>query len=256
MARWKEVVCRSEDEVPLDEAAFLISAAANPGLSVPAQLSRLDDLADRVASSDVKALSRLMFEEVGLQGDRESYDDPVNSYLDRVLDRGRGIPISLSVLFIEVGRRCGVPLEPIGMPGHFLVRDPATPNEFLDAFERGRRLDHSDCVRLVRSATGRPVELTQEMLLPTGTHAVLARMLANLDRSFDQRGDRSSLAWVSELRAQLPEAPIGDRMQLAARMAVLGQFDAAASVLEDAADKADEPDRMLDQAEALRARLN
>jgi regulator of sirC expression with transglutaminase-like and TPR domain len=256
MARWTELVSRPEGEVPLDEAALLISATANPGLDVPAQLSRLDDLAERVDSPDVPALCRLMFDDLGLQGDRETYDDPLNSYLDQVLDRGRGIPISLSVLLIEVGRRCGIVLEPVGMPGHFMVRDPARPDELLDAFQQGRRLDRLGCERLLQSATGKAVELTEDMLRPTGAHAVLARMLANLDRSFERRDDRKSLTWVSELRAQLPEAPLGDRMQLAARMAVLGQFDAAAGVLEDAADRADEPARMLDQAEALRARLN
>ena len=256
IGRWRELVRKPEEEVPLGEAALLISAAGNPGLDVAEQLSRLDALAARVDSPDTSAVCNLLFDEIGLRGDRDSYDDPVNSYIDCVLDRRLGIPISLSVILIEVGRRADVHLEAVGMPGHFLVRDPVNPGEFVDAFDRGRRLDRAGCEGLLQTTVGSGTRLTEEMLAPTGTHAILARMLANLDRSFDRRGDRRSLAWVSELRAELAEAPIGDRMQLAARMAVLGRFDAAASVLEDAAPNAEEPDRMLDQAEALRARLN
>ena len=105
-----------ESVVPLDEAALLISAHANPALDVAAQLRRLDRLATRVERADSSGLCRLLFEQLGLRGDRERYDDPVNSYLDQVLERRRGIPISLSVLLIEVGRRCGVCLEAVGMP--------------------------------------------------------------------------------------------------------------------------------------------
>ncbi|MDA8045945.1 MAG: transglutaminase-like domain-containing protein, partial [Actinomycetota bacterium] len=131
-ARWADLVRRPEPEVPLDEAALLISAAADPGLDVDAQMARLDDLGARVGSDEPDAVSRLLFGELGLRGDRDGYYQPVNSYLDRVLDRGLGIPITLAVLLVEVGRRAGVVLEAVGMPGHFLVRDPARPGTLID----------------------------------------------------------------------------------------------------------------------------
>jgi regulator of sirC expression with transglutaminase-like and TPR domain len=250
--------CR-EDSVPLDEAVLLISARANPALDVAAQLQRLDELASLVDRADASALRSVLFEQLGLRGDREHYDDPANSYLDRVLDRRRGIPISLSVLLIEVGRRCGIHLEAVGMPGHFLVRDPATPDQLIDAFDRGRQLDHAACERLLRAVAGGAAQLTTDMLATTGSWAILARMLANLDRSFEVRQDRKSLAWVSELRMHIPNASPGDRTQLAGRLAALGRFDAAAAVLEEAAlavSAKQVRSRLLHDASALRARLN
>lgn len=248
-----------EHAVPLDEAALLISATANPALDVGGQLARLDRIAAGVGAADTPSLCRVLFDEVGLRGDRDSYDDPVNSYLDQVLDRGLGIPISLSVILVEVGRRCGVRLEPVGMPGHFLVRDPAEPDSLIDAFAGGRRLDHNACQQLLHSVTAGTGSLTPEMLVTTGPWATLSRMLANLDRSFERRGDRRSLVWVSELRARVPKAALADRTQLAGRLAALGRFDTGAVVLEEAAAAARIPrvqERLLADALTLRARLN
>lgn len=258
-ARWAELMDLPEDRVPLDEAALLISARANPDLDVPSQLRRLDSVASEVRGAGIDELCRLLFDRIGLHGDRERYDDPDNSYIDRVLDRRRGIPISLSVLLIEIGRRCGIPLEGVGMPGHFLVRDLGAPDRLIDAFDGGRRLDHAECDRLLRATTGAGGSLTPDMLAPTGSHAILARMLANLDASFDRRQDRPSLAWVSGLRARIPDAPIGDRIHLARRLAGLGRFDLAATVLEEVAGRAtvaQSRDRLLSEARTLRSRLN
>ena len=178
-ARWKELMEGPADHLALDEAALVIAAHANPGLDVAAQLQRLDDVAALVATADTSALCRVLFEQLGLKGDHDNYDDPVNSYLDRVLDRRRGIPISLSVLLIEVGRRCGLSLEGVGMPGHFLVRDPTSPRVLIDAFGGGQLLDFAGCERILRAVTGSPVQLTAAMLATTGPRAILARMLAN-----------------------------------------------------------------------------
>ena len=195
------------DHLALDEAALVIAAHANPGLDVAAQLQRLDDVAALVATADTSALCRVLFEQLGLKGDHDNYDDPVNSYLDRVLDRRRGIPISLSVLLIEVGRRCGLSLEGVGMPGHFLVRDPTSPRVLIDAFGGGQLLDFAGCERILRAVTGSPVQLTAAMLATTGPRAILARMLANLDRSFERRADHRSLLWVSRVAPRNTRSP-------------------------------------------------
>lgn len=259
VARWTELMAGPDDRIPLDEAALLISASAQPALDVAGQLRRLDGLAAEVGEPSAAAVCRFMFEGLGLRGDRRTYDSPENSYIDRVLDRRLGIPIALAVLTVEIGRRSGVTLEPVGMPGHFLVRDPAAPGQLIDAFDAGRRLDHAACERLLRAATGTSSRLQPEMLAPTGRRAVLARMLANLDRSFADRDDRESLLWVSELRRRIVRAPLADRAQLAGRLASLGRFDAGAEVLEEAA--ASSPagrvsERLLADALTLRSRLN
>jgi regulator of sirC expression with transglutaminase-like and TPR domain len=227
-------------------------------VDVEAQLHRLDRLAGRVRERDADALCHFLFGELGLTGDRHSYDDPQNSYLDRVLDRGLGIPISLSVLLVEMGRRCGIGLEPVGMPGHFLVRDPSEPERLIDPFSGGRRLDRSDAEQVFRAATGTDAPLTPSMLAATGTHAILARMLANLDSSFERHRDRAALRWVCDLRLELPQAAAGDRLQLAMRLGALGRFDLAASLLEQTAGAlTDETrERLLREAMSLRARLN
>ena len=260
--RWTELLRRPEDEVPLDEAALLIAAHANPALDVAAGLRHLDHIAGQVGKvrrSGTAAVCHVLFEEIGLRGDRENYDDPRNSYIDQVLDRRLGIPISLSVLLMEIGRRCGVRLDGVGLPGHFLVRDPAAPEMLIDAFDRGRPLDRDECERLLRGVTGTESELTQAMLAATGRRAILARMLANLDRSFERRADTRSLDWVCTLRLQIPDLPGGDRLQLASRLGRVGRFDDAAGVLEDLAGDqpaADISSRLQSEATGLRARLN
>jgi regulator of sirC expression with transglutaminase-like and TPR domain len=233
--RWGELMDCSEQDLPLDEAALVIAAHAQPGLDVGFQLRRLDRVAAEISEPSSAAVCRLLFERIGLHGDRRTYDDPRNSYLDQVLERHQGIPISLSVVLMEVGRRCGLHLEGVGMPGHFLVRDRAAPNLLIDAFDGGTRLDRRDCERLLRQVAGPGAELAPGMLSTTAPRAILARMLANLDRSFERRSDRRSLQWVSRLRLAIPDLPPGERVQLAGRLSYLGRFDAAAAVLDQLA---------------------
>jgi regulator of sirC expression with transglutaminase-like and TPR domain len=145
------------------------------------------------------------------------------------------------------------------MPGHFLVRDPASPGLLIDAFDSGRPLEHAEAELLLRRSAGPTARLTEDLLEPTGRFAILSRMLMNLDRSFEARGDLLGLAWVSRRRLTIPGMPVGYRVQLAGRLAVLGRLDEAATTLEDAAQKVvAEPDRtrLLRQAASLRARLN
>jgi regulator of sirC expression with transglutaminase-like and TPR domain len=140
---------------------------------------------------------RFVFETLGVRGDQKTYDDPRNSYLDQVLDRRLGIPISISVLVMEIGRRCGVALEGVGMPGHFLLRDPGQPDLLIDAFSGGRRLDHAACAELLRAVAGAEVQLLDGYLAPVGPRAIVVRMLANLDQSFRTRDDKEGLRWVT-----------------------------------------------------------
>src|SRR5437764_7768135 len=141
MAHFADLVARPEDKIPLDEAALLIAYQARPGLDIGAGLARLDDLAASCNPPTFDGLVRHLFDDLGFRGNVEHYQDPDNSYLDQVLQRRLGIPISLSVLTMEVGRRLGIGLDGVGMPGHFLVRPAAAPATFADPFDGGRRLD-------------------------------------------------------------------------------------------------------------------
>ncbi|MGH8994024.1 MAG: SirB1 family protein [Acidimicrobiia bacterium] len=255
-ARFGALVARPEGEIPLDEAAVLIAAHGAPGLDVEEQLARLDRLAATCPAATLDGLCRHLFDDLGFTGNRDDYRDPRNSYLNEVLDRRTGIPISLSVVLLEVGRRLGVPLAGVGMPGHFLVRHLGEPAIFLDPFEGGARLAEADCETIFR-ALGGTGEWIPAYLDPVGPRAILSRMLVNLQGIFMPR-DLRSASWVLRLRLLIPGLALRERVALARALGSLGEFTAAGAALEGAAAAApaEEADRLRAQARALRARSN
>ena len=263
MDQWRAVLARPA--IPLDEGALVIAAHAAAGsgvedFDVAAELSRLDDLASSVVEPSADGVCRLLFSGLGLRGNIADYDDPRNSFLDHVLDRRLGIPISLSVVLIEVGRRCGVAFDGIGMPGHFLVRDRERPDVLIDAFGAGRRLDRAGCRALLERVTGSPVAI-EPLTAPSSPPAgILARMLANLDRCYRGRADAPSLLWISRLRAALPDRPVGEQAKLATQLAELGALRDAADLFEELAERPglapESATRLHHRAVAARAVLN
>jgi regulator of sirC expression with transglutaminase-like and TPR domain len=256
-ARFAELLRRPNAEIPLDEVAALIAAHAHPGLDVGAVLGRLDDLAARSRAGDAESLAEHLFVERGFAGNTVDYADPRNSYLDDVLDRRLGIPISLSVLMIEVGRRRDIPILGVGMPGHFLVRPAGAADAWFDPFHEGRRLDLAACRALFHEMQGPDAEFRPELLAPTPTRAVVTRMLTNLQHTLLRR-DPSSVPWVVRLRLRVPGTPAAERAALAALLGTLGRFTEAADELEAVGDEAGGTDaeRIEQQAAALRARGN
>jgi regulator of sirC expression with transglutaminase-like and TPR domain len=253
--RFISLVRRPEARLALDEAALLLAAHAEPELDVAHQLRRLDALAARVGEPSATGVSNLLFGELGLRGNDEEYSDPRNSFLDQVLDRGLGIPISLAVLTMEVGRRVGVTFEGVGMPGHFLLRSEGV---LLDPYHAGLPLDVDDAELLFRATHGPAVHFSPSMLVRTGPRLVLGRMLANLRNSYAERGDVAALAWVARLRVAIPGLPRAEQADLARLLVNVGQFAEAGAVLEQLAGSAiDEESRQLRaRASLLRARLN
>ena len=246
-----------ENALHLDHAALLLAAHAEPDLDVGAQLDRIDDLAERCPEPTLDGVRRLLFDEMGFSGDTEDYGDPRNSLLDQVLDRRRGIPISLSVLMMEVGRRVGVPLEGVGMPGHFLVRHRAPPRVLIDPFHGGQMLDADQCAALFANLYGSNAALPETVLEAARPRAILARMLANLKRSYLDRRDPAALLWVGRLRAAIPGVAPTEMAELAQLLVNLGRFGEAADALDELADAAgDAGPNIRVQAQALRARLN
>jgi regulator of sirC expression with transglutaminase-like and TPR domain len=258
--RFLALVRGPEAALPLDEAALLLAAHAEPDLDITGQLVRLDDLAASCSEPTVEGVRTLLFGELALQGNTSDYDDPRNSFLDQVLDRKVGIPISLSVLTIEVGRRVGVAFEGIGLPGHFLVRQVGDPEHLMDPFHHGRLLDMDACASLFQSLFGPAAPFSPSLLAPVGPRQILARMLANLKNSYNDRGDAEALEWVLRLRAAIPGVPARELADLARVLVNLGRFGEAADALDRLvlAGQFDESDNksLAGRAAMLRARLN
>ena len=254
--RFAELMALPEADVPLDEAALLIAAHAQPDLDVGHEVGRLDELAAECPAPTLEGVIRHLFDDLGFRGNTEDYANPANSYLHEVLTRRVGIPISLSVVTMEVGRRLGVPLVGIGMPGHFLVRHLGDPPVFLDPFGGGRRLDESGCEAIFRRLGGTG-PWSARYVDPVGTRAILNRMLLNLQGTFLPR-DLRSAAWVLQLRLAIPGLVPGERRHLARALGSLGQFAAAARELDRLAESSPPAEAAALQAEALalRARTN
>jgi regulator of sirC expression with transglutaminase-like and TPR domain len=260
-SRFAALVGRAGPAVPLDEAALCI-AAAGRGDGAPTdideQLARLDRLAELCPTPSVEGICWLLYSHLGLRGARGDYDDPRHSFLDQVLDRQLGIPISLAVIAIEIGRRVGVQLEGVGMPGHFLVGDPAHPDSYLDVFHEGRRLDTGQCRAMYQQGFGAQAPWSPDLLSAVSSHSILARMLANLTGSYRARDDMAGRLWVARFRAAVPGRPVAEQAALADELAQVGCFDLAAGLLEGAAgdDPTPPASRLRERSRALRARLN
>ncbi len=146
--RFAAAVARPAGEMRLDVAAFCLAAHARPDLDVDDQCAELDGLAERCPAPTFDAMRRYLFETLGFRGNTRDYGDPENSFLDSVLRRRLGIPISLAVVMMEVGRRIGAPVHGVGMPGHFLVMDASRDGVWCDPFHGGALYDIEGCRRL------------------------------------------------------------------------------------------------------------
>jgi regulator of sirC expression with transglutaminase-like and TPR domain len=247
-------------DVPLDVAALLI-AAHDHEVDEARVLARLDELAasiGRAAGTDAVGIGAALFGADalggGFVGNSLDYTDPRNSYLDEVLDRRLGIPITLSVLMLEVGRRLGVPLDGVGMPGHFLVG--AGDDTYIDPFHGGAVLDVDGCRH--RFEALRPgARFHAGYLVPVDEHAILARMLANLVNTLVARAPAEA-PWAVRLRLAVPGVSAEERREGAALLGSLGHFAEAADALESVADTLDDDAaaRAERDATALRARSN
>jgi regulator of sirC expression with transglutaminase-like and TPR domain len=202
-----------EAAVPLDEAALLIALGTKAdGVDVDAALAELDAIAAQAPEPTLDGLRALLFRDLGFGGNGEDYYDPANSWLDEVIARRVGLPITLAVLMMEVGRRMGVPMWGVSMPGHFLVRDKVDPDVFVDPFARGRVLDREGCVARFHSVQGPGSVFDDSFLEPVGKRAILVRMLANLETVARIRSDFHLLQRVFAMQSTLPGTAASVRM--------------------------------------------
>jgi regulator of sirC expression with transglutaminase-like and TPR domain len=201
--------------VDVFEGSLLVSELIDPAEDIEAARQRADELARRVrqrASRDgstLEALRTVLFSEEEMRGDTESYDDPLNSSVARVLATRKGLPITLSIVTVEVGLRAGLRLLGVGLPGHFVVGGPDLPEgQFLDPFDGGALTDTDALSTRVSSLLGSTVELPEEAFLPDAPRSILTRVLFNLRRSYDRRSRYTDSLAALELAELLdPDEP-------------------------------------------------
>jgi regulator of sirC expression with transglutaminase-like and TPR domain len=208
------VADRPDGEIDLPSAALLIAEDAYPGLDVASYLERLAELGERArrrlqdmskpgdplgqAELKVTRVLELLFGELGFHGNDDDYYDPRNSYLNEVIDRRTGIPITLALVVIDTLRRCGLEAHGVGFPGHFLVRTAGARGPiFVDPFA-GRIMDPGALKALHARLTGEDRDPDPRLLEPVGARAILIRMLNNLRGVFTTRSDRDRLRQALE----------------------------------------------------------
>ena len=207
--RFAEIAASADDTINLAEGALVIASEEYPGLDIGAYLVRLDEMgatlkrrlrADISPADTIVALNRFVFEENGFTGNSADYYDARNSFLNEVLDRKRGIPITLAIVYIEIGRRIGLPLQGISFPGHFLVKCPLREGAvILDPYARGMSLGLDELrkrVKALGSGTEPPDPVIANMLAAAGNKEILARMLRNLKAIYTHHKD-----WIKALSA-------------------------------------------------------
>lgn len=196
-------------EIDLFEGALLISKLVDPAEDLEPVRAAVESLAARVraarrgATAD-EALRRVLFSEEGFRGDAVGYDEPENSSVARVLATRRGMPITLSIVVLEVARRAGMALAGIGLPGHFVVGGPdLPPGRFLDPFDGGALCDAESVSRRVGAIFGTTLELPPEAFAPDSARSILLRVLSNLRRSYEKRERHeealATLEWAEAL---------------------------------------------------------
>jgi regulator of sirC expression with transglutaminase-like and TPR domain len=270
--RFAQLTSDPEEDFDLAETALLIAQEEQPDLDVAAYLRRLDGLADAVRArlpesptpaDIIEQLNWQLFHEEGLAGNTGAYYDPRNSFLNDVLDRKTGIPITLSVIYLEVGRRLGLPLVGVGFPGHFLVKYTGPGGErVLDPFAGGATLTHEQLAEKLRTMYGESnpfVAQIPQLLLPASKKEILIRMLHNLKGIYVQQNDfERTLSVIDRLILLDPTqaAEIRDRGAIQQR---LGRLQAA---LQDfrtylqMAPKAEDAEAIRTMLARMTARLN
>ena len=213
--QFRSVVQQPDDQIDLAYAALLFARDAFPDLDPQPYLKQLDrwaeDVRPRLTSTadPIDVLNTYLFDQVGLKGNVDDYHNPLNNYLNQVIDRRLGLPITLSLIYTEVARRLDLPVVGIGLPGHFIVRyahgDDA---RYLDPFHRGCVLSVDDCRRLVTQLTQGKLKFHPGLLSLAGPHQILIRMLYNLKNAYLHQGQfASALPVVERLRDLTPNDP-------------------------------------------------
>jgi regulator of sirC expression with transglutaminase-like and TPR domain len=201
-----EAVRRPDSQIDLFEAALALASEEYPGLPVGDYQEYVDELASALEWSldgldspehKISRLNQFFFSDLAFEGNEEDYYDPRNNFLNEVLDRRYGVPVSLSLVMIGVGRRVGLALEGVRLPLHFMVKCVEDGREILiDPFNRGRIMRREDCAELVAKLSRGRLRLKDSHLVSCGHRDILVRLLNNLKRSYLRQRDYGRCSWA------------------------------------------------------------
>ncbi|MGF1459057.1 MAG: SirB1 family protein [Leptolyngbyaceae cyanobacterium] len=215
--RFTKEVQRPDEAINLGLAALYIAQEEYPDLDCGAYLTRLDRMADALRDrlpaeayplKIIRALNEYLFEAQGFVGNSQDFYNPQNSFLNQVLDRRTGIPITLSLVYLELAKRIDFPMAGVGMPGHFLVRPTlADMAIFVDAFHKGEVMFEEDCRDRIKLMYGKDARMLPQHLDPIGTKPFLSRMLTNLKVIYLQQQDiPRALAAIDRILLLIPNS--------------------------------------------------
>jgi regulator of sirC expression with transglutaminase-like and TPR domain len=182
----------------LAETCLLLGTFVDPDLDGFDYLGRLDRMAAAVEGDTHLALRRVISIQEGIGGNTDNYEHIDNAFLHRVLDSRRGLPIIVGVIWMEVGRRSGIEVQGVGLPGHFLVY---AAGQLVDPFHFGEAIGSDEAARLVAESLGGPRRLEPTWLNPVDTRTIVVRMLANLEARYRAAADSANLEWVTACQA-------------------------------------------------------
>ncbi|HEX5037571.1 MAG TPA: transglutaminase-like domain-containing protein [bacterium] len=242
------------ETIPLEEIAFALVREKYPDFDASLYRARIDEFARRAdqrvngvlgAYSIIQSLGHYLFDEEGFRGNTGDYYNPANSFLNDVLDTRQGIPITLSILYIAIGRRIGLNVRGVSFPGHFLVRYESEDGVlFIDPYHKGKILTETECRERLQEMYGNDLPYHNAFLEPAGHREVLLRMLTNLKLiAFMQRDYPMALQLLNRILLFKPEGPF----ELKERGLVEYQLECFAPALKDLETylnrQPDDPDR-------------
>ena len=212
-------IAQPDEQINLAEAALYIAQEEYPNLDIAAYFNALDTMAaevekrlpaERYPLRVIQSINQYLYNDLGFVGNTSDYYDPRNSFLNDVIDRQTGIPITLSLVYMEIAQRIGFPMVGVGMPGHFLIRPTIEEMEiYVDAYHGGETLFAEDCQNRLNQIYGQSVELQPAFLAPIGPRHFLARMLTNLKMIYLNRDQaQKSLAAIERILLLFPEASL------------------------------------------------
>ena len=270
-------------------AALTIARVEYPALDMEPYLDRVEELGRTAksrlgenppaSSETIATLNEYLFEEERFTGNRDRYEDPRNSFLNEVLDRRTGIPISLAVIYLEVARRAGLDVTGVNFPGHFLLRAPgpiAGDDLIIDPFHGGALLSEFDCRQLLRQHVGDDAAFDARLLAPATRTDIVVRMLVNLKRLYVRMRSFPQARFISSLLLTVDPSAVGELRDRGLLAYHLEDFPSALRDLEEylrlsppepeldiddedevaaEADEDEAPARLLDHVKALRRRV-
>jgi regulator of sirC expression with transglutaminase-like and TPR domain len=215
---FEQEINQADEDIDLAKASLDYAQAEYSNLDVQEYLDTLDIMAAEINSrlpqsryplKVINTINNYLFEDLKFQGNTQDYYDPNNSFLNKVIERKKGIPITLSVLYLEIAKRIDFPMIGVGMPGHFLIRPEFEDvGIFVDPFNQGEILFEQDCAERLQQLYQQPIELEPRFLAAVTSRQILARMLTNLKYIYlNRRQFNKVLATINGILMLFPHHP-------------------------------------------------